>query len=115
MQRLRKDYAWAPNLPGVSLIIFALTISYAAAQTEPKTPPGVAPTQGGTMAPTTGKPRGPTGPVRAPVGKKSPLTKEECTRLGGEVKSAIGICNSGQACVTVDENKKSHAVCISKQ
>jgi hypothetical protein len=49
--------------------------------------------------------------------KMSPtkLSEGECTQLGGKVTTEnYGICNSGRFCITVDENNKKHAVCISK-
>jgi hypothetical protein len=102
------------NLAGVCFITFALTVS-AAAQTEQRRPsgPAVGPSQGGTMAPPGAqKPVGPTrpaGPVRA-----TPLTEGECTTLGGTITTDLppGVCNSGKACHTVDENKQVHNVCI---
>jgi hypothetical protein len=102
------------NLVVAYLITFAFTMP-AIAQTEK--PGGGAPVQGGTMAPITTKPRGPAGPVRAPVaGKKAPLTESECTQLGGHLDLMLpGVCDSGKACITHDENNKTHAVCISKK
>jgi len=50
--------------------------------------------------------------------KMSPtnLSEGECTQLGGSVGDiGYGICNSGRACVTLDENKNRHVVCISKR
>jgi hypothetical protein len=44
--------------------------------------------------------------------KMTPLSVDECTGLGGEVKP-IAICNSGQACRTTDQSGKVHYVCIS--
>ena len=105
------------NLVAVCIVVaFAMTTS-ASAQTEQRRPtgPAVGPTQGGTMAPpsTTGKPTGPTRPV---IGGKTPLTEGECTQLGGQVGDAApGTCNSGKVCHTVDENKHSHNVCISRR
>src|SRR2546425_245377 len=94
---------------GVCLIAFALTVLSAAAQTEQKKPPGIAPIQSGMI---TVKPGGSTRPIK-PVGRKTPLTNEECTQLGGTVKEApVGVCNSGNYCETFDENNHRHNVCI---
>jgi hypothetical protein len=44
----------------------------------------------------------------------APLTEGECTQLGGTVRNiAAGICISGQACSTTDEQGQKHTVCIS--
>jgi hypothetical protein len=43
------------------------------------------------------------------------LTKADCTDLGGSVATdSVGVCNSKSVCHTVDQNGKSHWVCISK-
>jgi hypothetical protein len=46
-----------------------------------------------------------------------PLTKQECGNLGGVVLSdnGTGVCNSGEVCVTKDQNNQLHRVCISAQ
>lgn len=62
-------------------------------------------------------------PATSKLKKKSydndivPLTKAECTSLGGEVHSdlGLGICNSGNYCGTVDQNGVKHRVCITAQ
>ena len=58
----------------------------------------------------------------APLKKKFtsvlvPLTTQECNNLGGLVFSdgGIGVCNSGEVCVTKDQNNQIHRVCISAQ
>lgn len=56
-------------------------------------------------------------PTAARPTKLSPtnLSEGECSQLGGKVTAEdYGICNSGRFCITVDENNKKHAVCISK-
>ena len=45
-----------------------------------------------------------------------PLTPDECTGLGGTVKTDnVGVCISGKVCRTRDELNKTHLVCLSKQ
>lgn len=44
--------------------------------------------------------------------KTSPLSKDECRKFGGLVEVAT-ICKSGSMCTTIDENGKSHRLCIS--
>jgi hypothetical protein len=55
----------------------------------------------------------------APVATKkmgsSNMTKEDCDGLGGTIVAAVGICETGQLCKMTGENKKDHAVCITKQ
>ena len=104
---------------GVGLAAALAMTTSVSAQTEQKgsSGPAVGPARGETMAPTA--PRKPTGPIRptpVPGRKIVQLTEGECTQLGGQVQAtAEGVCNSGQACLTVDENKNRHAVCISKK
>ena len=42
------------------------------------------------------------------------LTSEECTQLGGTINAYEAACKSGQACQRIDEDGKSHSVCITK-
>jgi hypothetical protein len=54
----------------------------------------------------------------APVTTKkmgpSKMTEAECGGLGGKVVDAVNVCLTGQACMTKGEDKKDHAVCITK-
>jgi len=60
----------------------------------------------------------PGGAASAPVAAKkmgpSKMTSQECGGLGGKVVNAINVCMSGQACFLTGEDKKDHAVCITK-
>jgi hypothetical protein len=58
---------------------------------------------GGATAPATAKKMGP-----------SKMTTQECGNFGGKVVSAVNVCMSGQACFMTGEDKKDHAVCITK-
>jgi hypothetical protein len=68
------------------------------------------------MAPpaVSGKPAGPTGAERAPVGGNAPMTEAECTGLSGKVHPDIvpGVCNSGKVCELHDQNGNQYLVCI---
>jgi hypothetical protein len=61
--------------------------------------------------------RQPWGMSRPSVNTSEPLTDSECTKLGGTVSSTgpAVVCNSGKVCITVDQNKQEHLVCVSKQ
>jgi hypothetical protein len=60
---------------------------------------------------------GVTRPTKVPTKGISRLTEEECTTAGGRVFSKgpnAEACQSGKTCITFDENKTPHSVCISK-
>jgi hypothetical protein len=60
---------------------------------------------------------GATRPTKAPTKGISKLTEQECTTAGGKVFSTGALaqaCASGKNCITFDENKVGHSVCISK-
>ena len=87
----------------VVCIVVAFTLATSAiAQNEQRAPTGsaVGPTQGGTMAPP------------ATIGKIAPVSKEECSSLGGWMISAIASCKSMIACETTDKDGVKHDACL---
>jgi hypothetical protein len=54
-------------------------------------------------------------PVTAKKMGPANMTKDDCSGLGGKIVDVVGVCMSGQVCITTGENKKDHLVCITKQ
>ena len=99
----------------VGWIVLAMGLAMSALA-EP--PSNILAPRSGTVTSTPAPQRGrPTSLPQDMVNTSSPLTEGECTRLGGTVQTggAAVVCNSGKVCLTVDQNKQEHLVCVSKQ
>jgi hypothetical protein len=106
-------------LVGFSLVA-ALTISTSTfAQTERKPTAGeAAPVRAETVPESKSTiPKNPIKQPPRPTGVRSamPLSVQECKDLGGEVKTATGVCLSQYVCITTDERGNEHGVCLSKK
>jgi hypothetical protein len=107
----------ATIVASTNLVIALAVISSAFAQTE-RIKPGSGAAGGAVLheGATPAKKGRPTGAQQSggpTTSINSELSKGECTKLGGTIKTS-DICNSGSYCSTTDQNGKAHRVCINK-
>ena len=98
----------------------ALSVSVSVfAQSDRNKPAGVPGTTQGTMAAppaATARPADAGHPARVPKGQTTavPLTKAECTGLGGKLAVST-TCSGGADCIRADQDGVLHRSCITKQ